>query len=92
MKIATKSDTSSVVTVVDPKVITKKDKNIDANGIRICVLGICIGDNDDEDENEDDKPKRRHKIHHKQKKYLKQFMGKALKIDGRTGCPIPSKA
>ncbi|KAF9439339.1 hypothetical protein BGZ76_003869 [Entomortierella beljakovae] len=51
-----------------------------AEGIRICLLGGCDSDG-----------KPRHKIHHKQKKFLKQFRGKALKIDGSTGCPIPSK-
>ncbi|KAI8597162.1 hypothetical protein EDD21DRAFT_357513 [Dissophora ornata] len=30
-----------------------------------------------------------HKVNHKQKKFLKQFRGKALQIDGNTGCPLP---
>ncbi|KAG0282700.1 hypothetical protein BGZ96_000199 [Linnemannia gamsii] len=90
-KIAAKIETSSVLPVVDPKDINKKDKEVDSKGIRICLLGICIGDNDDdEDEKDGDKQKRR-KIHHKQKSFLKQFMGRALKIDGSTGCPIPSR-
>ncbi|KAG0314309.1 hypothetical protein BGZ97_009418 [Linnemannia gamsii] len=88
-KITTKLDTSSTVTVIDPKDVTKKDKQVDSNGIRICLLGGCSDDDDDDDNNDNDE---RRKIRHKQKKFLKQFLGKALKIDGRTGCPIPSKA
>ncbi|KAH7049809.1 hypothetical protein BKA57DRAFT_529116 [Linnemannia elongata] len=89
-KLITKIDTSAV-TVIDPKDLSKdgKDpKKVDPKGIHICLLGGC----DDDDDEDDDGKQRRRKIRHKQKKFLRQFRGKALKIDGRTGCPIPSKA
>ncbi|KAG0359286.1 hypothetical protein BG005_001052 [Podila minutissima] len=53
---------------------------VDANGIHICLLGPCDDDSVDEDT----------RIHHKMKKFLKQFKGKALRIDSRTGCPLSS--
>ncbi|KAG9064249.1 hypothetical protein KI688_003437 [Linnemannia hyalina] len=85
-KLITKIN-ASAVTVIDPKDLSndKDPKKVDPNGIHICLLGGC---NDDDN---DDKPKRR-RVRHKQKKFLRQFKGKALKIDGRTGCPIPSGA
>ncbi|KAG0060370.1 hypothetical protein BGZ89_012317 [Linnemannia elongata] len=66
----------------------KDPKKVDPKGIHICLLGGC----DDDDDEDDDGKQRHRKIRHKQKKFLRQFRGKALKIDGRTGCPIPSKA
>ncbi|KAF9137566.1 hypothetical protein BGX30_010102 [Mortierella sp. GBA39] len=91
-KLITKINTSAV-TVIDPKDLSndKALKKVDPKGIRICLLGGCSKDDEDEDEDNDDKPKRR-RVRHKQKKFLRQFQGKALKIDGRTGCPIPSMA
>ncbi|KAF9550462.1 hypothetical protein EC957_000136 [Mortierella hygrophila] len=91
-KLITKINTSAA-TVIDPKDLFngKVPKEFDTKGIRICLLGGCGKDDDDEDEDNDGKKKRR-RVHHKQKKFLKQFKGKALKIDGRTGCPIPSDA
>ncbi|KAF9216811.1 hypothetical protein BGZ59_007912 [Podila verticillata] len=53
---------------------------VDLSGIHICLLVPCDDDNDDEDT----------RIDHIQKKFLKQFKGKALRIDSRTGCPLPS--
>ncbi|KAF9967460.1 hypothetical protein BGZ70_009454 [Mortierella alpina] len=53
------------------------------DGIRICILGLCIGDNDDNDD-DDDKT-----VDHKLKKFLKTFRGKTLKIDA-DGCPVAS--
>ncbi|KAF9429835.1 hypothetical protein BGZ94_009297 [Podila epigama] len=61
---------------VDPTAET-----VDASGIRICVGGGC----DDEDDREEKGEK---VIRHKQKKFLKQFRGKALFIDSGTGCPL----
>ncbi|KAG0216940.1 hypothetical protein BGX33_011858 [Mortierella sp. NVP41] len=74
-------------TAKDPAKKDKKAKEIDPNGLRICLLGICIGDDDDDDKDDDGK---HHRIHHEQDEFLRQFRGKALKIDGKTGCPIPS--
>ncbi|KAF9947071.1 hypothetical protein BGZ72_010899 [Mortierella alpina] len=51
------------------------------DGFSICILGLCIGDNNDDD---DDKT-----ADHKMEKFLKKFRGKTLKIDSE-GCPLPS--
>lgn len=71
------------------------DAKVHADGIRICILGLCIGgppedkDNDDDDET---KPRRKY-IHHKQRKFLREIAKRTpLNIDGKTGCPIPSMA
>ncbi|KAF9333974.1 hypothetical protein BG006_002906 [Podila minutissima] len=53
---------------------------VDANEIHICLFGPCDEDSVDKDT----------RIHHKMKKFLKQFKGKALRIDSRTGCPLSS--
>ncbi|KAF9181415.1 hypothetical protein BGZ51_005444 [Haplosporangium sp. Z 767] len=66
-------------------------RKIEPKGIRICLLGICIGDDDGDDEDEDKGKQKSKRIHHKQKKFLEQFRGKALKIDAHTGCPLPSR-
>ncbi|KAG9324865.1 hypothetical protein KVV02_003272 [Mortierella alpina] len=54
------------------------------DGFRICVLGLCIGDNSHDDD--DDKT-----VDHKQKKFLRTFRGKTLKIDAH-GCPLRSSS
>ncbi|KAG0362487.1 hypothetical protein BGX24_005106 [Mortierella sp. AD032] len=100
-KILAKIDTSAVTEVAtdskkeqdlsDNNSKAKKATDVDPEGIHICLLGPCKDDEEDREEEEEDDSKRR-KIHHKQKKFLKKFRGKALKIDGRTGCPIPSEA
>ncbi|KAG0042562.1 hypothetical protein BGZ83_000314 [Gryganskiella cystojenkinii] len=59
------------------------------NGIRICILGLCIGGNDDDDDDDDDDDRPPHSIKHNQKKFLRQFRGKKLRLDSRTGCPLP---
>ncbi|CAO3574264.1 unnamed protein product [Mortierella alpina] len=63
--------------------VGKEAGSSSTDGIRICILGLCIGDNDDDDD-DDDKT-----VDHKMKKFLKTFRGKALKIDV-DGCPVPS--
>ncbi|KAF9121881.1 hypothetical protein BGW39_010189, partial [Mortierella sp. 14UC] len=71
-------DSENIVATVDPLLIS------------ICIGGSCHPNDDDEDDDEESSGRRR-KIHHNQKKFLKQFQGKALKIAGRTGRPIPSR-
>ncbi|KAG0258611.1 hypothetical protein BGZ95_004922 [Linnemannia exigua] len=90
-----KKDTSTTTTDPQPKKDlsennSKKATAVDPEGIHICLLGPCK-DDEEKDGDEDDKSSKRRKIRHKQKKFLKQFRGKALKIDGLTGCPVPSK-
>ncbi|KAG0345147.1 hypothetical protein BG004_003930 [Podila humilis] len=76
--------TEEDVAKVDEKIAAKDDsKTLDTQGISICLLGPC---NDDDEDDEDDE-----RIKHKQKKFLKQFKGKALNVDTHTGCPIPSE-
>ncbi|KAF9921893.1 hypothetical protein FBU30_008036 [Linnemannia zychae] len=82
------SSIDEVFAPTDAEDIDDKAKSTkDSQGSHICPPGGCSKDVDDDDN--DDKPKRR-RVRHKQKKFLKQFRGKALKIDGTTGCPIPS--
>ncbi|KAF9308332.1 hypothetical protein BG003_011263 [Podila horticola] len=66
----------------DKKIADIKDNKgtVDPSGIRICLLGPCDDDSDDEGT----------RIDHKQKEFLRQFKGKALRIDIRTGCPLSS--
>ncbi|KAF9575442.1 hypothetical protein EC968_003047 [Mortierella alpina] len=66
----------------DPSVGKGADSS-SSDGIRICILGICIGHTDDDDDDGDKT------VDHKMKKFLRTFKGKALKIDG-DGCPLPS--
>ncbi|KAF9438597.1 hypothetical protein BGZ76_006649 [Entomortierella beljakovae] len=66
----------------DSQVKGNEDK-VHSNGISLCLLGPCDNDEDEEHHNH------RHRIYHKQRKFLKQFRGKALIIDDKTGCPLP---
>ncbi|KAF8982999.1 hypothetical protein BGZ52_001350, partial [Haplosporangium bisporale] len=78
---------------------TTMDAMMHADGIRICILGICIGgppddddDDDDDDKDDDDetKPGKKH-VNHKQRKFLRGIAKRTpLSIDSKTGCPIPS--
>ncbi|KAG0027597.1 hypothetical protein BGZ81_005446 [Podila clonocystis] len=62
---------------VDKKAAPNADA--DSDGLRICILGLCIGG-----------PPSKH-IHHNQRKLLRQIAKRTpLSIDSQTGCPIPS--
>ncbi|KAF9910567.1 hypothetical protein EC991_006126 [Linnemannia zychae] len=84
---------SSAITVTDKKdnISPKDSKDISAENVSPSLISICIPGPCHEDDDDDDEKGHRKRIRHKQKKFLKQFLGKALKIDGRTGCPIPSR-
>ncbi|KAF9579561.1 hypothetical protein BGW38_004132 [Lunasporangiospora selenospora] len=71
----------------------KKAKGGDGKSVvRICILGICIGTPEDKDDKDDRDKDRNHcrRVHHKQRRFLEQFKGQALKINPSTGCPIPT--
>ncbi|KAI8355240.1 hypothetical protein B0O80DRAFT_448830 [Mortierella sp. GBAus27b] len=80
-------------TPTDIKEDDKKDtKKVKPDGIQICLLGPCDNDDDDRDKDGDDERPRHHRIYHKQKRFLKQYRGRALRIDSVTKCPLPGTA
>ncbi|KAG0335411.1 hypothetical protein BG004_008451 [Podila humilis] len=76
----------------------ESSSSVDSEGIRICLLGICIGgppddDNDDDDDDDDHDHHHGSKKHisHRQKKFLRAVAKrKPLDTDSKTGCPIPT--
>ncbi|KAF9149845.1 hypothetical protein BG015_008337 [Linnemannia schmuckeri] len=73
--------------VVEDKDVGKTDETVDSKGLHLCILGDC---DHDEHEHDHDDHHHHHNGHHKLSRFLRQFRGKALRIDSR-GCPLPYK-
>ncbi|KAF9327969.1 hypothetical protein BG006_008782 [Podila minutissima] len=75
--------------VVDQSALA--DATVHADGVRICLLGICIGGPEDKDKDDDGPKPRKKRIRHNMRKFLRKVAKRSpLSIDGQTGCPIPS--
>ncbi|KAG0299391.1 hypothetical protein BGZ98_010090 [Dissophora globulifera] len=53
---------------------------------------VIEDDNNSNSSSSESERRQQRKVNHKQRQFLKQFRGKALEIDGSTGCPVPSLA